>query len=562
MSTTIDDPEAAEPPDDSASRRARSRRGSTAVTAGILASRLSGLVRERALAHYFGTSTIADAWKAALRLPNVLQNLLGEGTLSASFIPIYASLEEEERRDAARRFAGAAFGLLLVTAGLLALAGVILAPVLVSIFFAGFDSGTQDLTTALVRILFPMTGVLVLSAWCLGILNSHRRFLLPYTAPVLWNAAMILALLGGAWWLGLEDGWSVERAGEELVLILAWGALAGGVLQFGIQLPLALRLLGGFRPTLSLAVEGVRKAIGNLVPVIVARGAVNLGGWLDYTLASFLAAGAVASLSYAQTLYLLPIALFGMAVAASELPELSRARGGAGAPAPDDPVRRIMASQFEAGLSRVAWFLVPATLVYLVLGDVVVAALFQTGEFGSSEVVLTWAVLAAYAPGMGASAISRVHASGFYALDDTRTPARLAWLRVSLALGIGFLLMWPMDTIEVGDGLRLGAAGLAMGSSVAAWVELGLLRRALVRELGPHGVSGGILVRMMVAGGLAVTTGAGLALVLPPLHPVLGAAIILPVAGLVYGGATLVLGVGEPLRELVGQGLDSRAGNT
>ncbi|TVP77071.1 MAG: murein biosynthesis integral membrane protein MurJ [Gemmatimonadales bacterium] len=529
------------------------------MTAGILASRISGLVRERALAHFFGTSSVADAWKAALRMPNVLQNLLGEGTLSASFIPIYASMEEADRKEAARRFAGAIFGLLTVAVGLLALLGIALAPFLVNVFFAGFDAETRALTTGLVRILFPMTAVLVLSAWCLGILNSHRRFLLPYTAPVLWNLAMISALVGGAWWLGLDDGWSVERAGDELVRILAWGALAGGVLQFGVQLPSALGALGGFRPVVSTAVEGVRQALRNFVPVVVSRGAVNLGGWLDYTLASFLAVGAVAALSFAQTLYLLPIALFGMAVAAAELPELSRQRGqgrGAGAPpAPDDPIRGIMAEQMGRAFARVAFFLVPATVVYLLLGDVVVAALYQTGEFGPPQVLLTWAVLAAYAPGMGASALSRVCASAFWALDDTRTPARLAWLRVGLALGAGFLLMWPMDTLEVGGGLRLGAVGLALGSSLAAWTEFVLLRRSLRRELGDHGMGYGQLGRLLVAALPAVLAGAALARLLPEaFHPVLVAGIVLPVTGVIFAGLALFLGVGGPLGEWMGRG--------
>ncbi len=561
----------------------RSGRGAAVVSLGILLSRLSGLARERAIAYFFGATPVADAWKAALRMPNVLQNLLGEGTLSASFIPIYAAMEEDERHEASRAFAGAIFGLLFVVAGLLALIGIALAPILVAIFFGGFDPTVQELTVALVRILFPMTAVLVLSAWCLGILNSHRHFLLSYSAPVVWNLAMLAALGFGAWSLGPEAGWTLEQAGEELVRILAWGALVGGGLQFLVQLPTALRLLGGFRPRISLAVEGVRRAISNFVPVVMARGAVNLGGWLDYALASYLAAGAVASLSYAQTLYILPISLFGMAIAASELPELSRARAAGASEAagsveradPGEPgaaagrgdgvreripaaTREALARQVQVGIHRVTFFLVPAVLGYIALGDVVVAGLYQTGAFGQAEVLVAWAALGAYALGMGASAVSRLLSSSFYALEDTKTPARAAWIRVTLALAVGALLMFPFDRIPAGDGLRLGAMGLALGSALASWVELGILRRALTRRIGPHGMAPGTLGRLLIAGGFGVGAGWAALLLVPALpaamaHPVLTALIVLPALGLTYFGAALLLGVGEPLRALAGR---------
>jgi putative peptidoglycan lipid II flippase len=513
----------------------RRTRGSVTVGGGILLSRITGLIRERIFAHFFGASPFADAWRAALRMPNVLQNLLGEGTLSASFIPIYAGMEEEDRPEAARRFAGAVFGLLTATAGALALLGVLLAPVLVAVFFAGFDTDRQAVTVGLVRILFPMTAVLVLSAWCLGILNSHRRFFLSYAAPVLWNAAMIGALAVGGWGMGME--------GEPLVRLLAWGALVGGALQFLVQLPLALRLLGGLRPTFSTSVEGVREAIRNFTPVLAARGVVNLSGWLDYALAAFLATGAVAALGYAQTLYILPISLFGMSVAASELPELSRRREGGGV--------QVLGQEVSRGMERIAFFLVPSTLAYLILGDVVVAALYQTGAFGAPEVLLTWGVLAAYALGMGASGTSRLLSSAFYALRDTRTPARIAYLRVALSLGVGAALMLPLDRIEVGEGLRLGAAGLALGASLGAWVELALLRRALQRSLGTHGPRGRVLARLAGAGVGAVLVGLGVRVLLPDLHPIVEAAGVLGAFGVAYLVLTRVMGVGGSVSALL-----------
>src|SRR5438094_5615241 len=170
------------------------------VATGILISRLAGLVRARVFSHYFGLqSDAADAFNAAFRIPNFLQNLFGEGALSASFIPVYAALVARGERKDADRVAGAVGALLALVVAVLVLVGVLATPLLIAAIAPGFTGEKRELTIQLVRILFPGAGLLVLSAWCLGVLNSHHRFLLSYTAPVVWNAAMIatLAIFGG-----------------------------------------------------------------------------------------------------------------------------------------------------------------------------------------------------------------------------------------------------------------------------------------------------------------------------------------------------------------------------
>jgi len=504
------------------------------VAAGILASRASGLVREGVFAHFFGASGVADAWRAALRMPNFLQNLLGEGSLSASFIPIYSELLEQGREGDASRLASAILGLLILASGLLAFLGILLAPILVSVVFAGFDPERQATTVGLVRILFPMTALLVVSAWALGVLNSHRRFFLPYVAPVAWNGAMIAAMVAG--------GVSWGLSGEELVRVLAWGALLGGALQLGVQLPQVIRLVGELRPSLALDAFGVREAIRNFTPVVTARGVVNLSGYLDYFLAAFLVTGSVAMIGYAQTLYLLPIALFGMSVAASELPELSRERGV-------DQAR--FGSDLSRGMERVVFFLIPSAIGYLVLGDLIVAAFFQRGAFGPDAVQVAWVVLGAYAVGMPASATSRLLSSSFYALRDTRTPARIAYLRIAISLIVALALIFPFDRVRVGE-LSLGPAGLALGASAGAWLEFLLLRRSLARMIGPHGVPGRRLGRMVVAGGVALLFALLCRPLLTGMVPWIG--MIGGVGGFaaVYLGGTWILGVAEPLRGLTG----------
>jgi len=495
------------------------------VAAGILLSRIAGLVRTRVFAHYFGNSLFADAFNAALRVPNILQNLLGEGTLSASFIPVYAELVEQRRGEEAGRVAGAVFALLLAVAGGLALLGVLAAPLLVDVFAPGFEGERRALTVQLVRILFPMTGLLVLSAWALGILNSHRQFFLPYVAPVLWNAAMIATLVALGSRLDVRS----------LVLALGWGALLGGALQFAVQLPRVLALEPALRPRWDLGRPEVREAVRNAGPAILGRGVVQLGGMVDLFLASLLGQGAVAMLGYAQTLYLLPISLFGMSVAAAELPELARQRAG-------EP--QALARRVEAGLRQMAVFVVPSAVGYLALGDILVAGLFQTGAFGGGDALAVSIVLAGYTLGLLASTATRLFASAFFALRDTGTPARCALVRIALAAALGYTLMIPFSRLEAG-GQALGAAGLTVAAGAAAWVEWALLRRALRRRIGPVRSPAGQLARLAGAAAVAAALGRTTVAVLPPLHPALAAAAAFVPFAIAYFAAARFLGVPE-----------------
>lgn len=508
----------------------RGKRAAGKVAAGIFLSRIFGYLRDRAIAHYFGASDIADAFRAALRLPRVIEILLGEGTLSASMIPVYAEFLEQGREEEAGRFAGAALGILTVLAAVLALFGVLLAHPLVALLFGKWSPEKQALTTALVRILFPMTGFLVISAWALGILNSHRRFFISYVAPVFWNIAMISALVGGAMLFAL--------GGKRLVLALAWGALAGGFLQLAVQVPFLIPLLHGIRVSLGRRVEGVAEAVRNFWPVVAARGIVSLVGWIDVILAARLASGAVAMLGYAQTIYILPISLFGMSVAASELPELSRMRGEA----EEELARRV-----SVALYRTGYFVIPSAVAFLLLGDVVVAAIYQTGVFGAADTLVTWAVLAAFSLGLAGTASSRVLSSAFYAVRDTRTPARIAYLRFTIASLAGLALMFPMDHYAVGP-RHLGAAGLAFGASLGAWIEYVLLRRALRRRIGRHGAGAPVMLRMWLSAVVAVGVGVVVQRALPPGNAILVGLETLAPVGVVYLALTTALGVSVPLR--------------
>ncbi|HVS65737.1 MAG TPA: murein biosynthesis integral membrane protein MurJ [Thermoanaerobaculia bacterium] len=444
------------------------------VAAGILASRSLGLVREMLLAALAGTGLAADVVQFALRGPNVLQNLLGEQALSASFIPIYSRMLAEGRESEARRFAGAVFGLLGLVVAALAVGLAVIAPAWVTVFAPGFLGRPEafGLAVTAIRILLPMSAVLVLSSWCLAVLNSHRRFFLPYFAPVLWNVSLVAALGALAW--------RVEApVARTVVLTVAVAALVGGVLQFAVQVPLALRMNGGLDPRPSLGAPGVRPAIRTFLPALLGRGSVQLSGTLDYLLASLLAAGAISALGFAQRLYLLPVALFGTALAVVELPEVSRLDPASGG---DESLERL-----EFGIGQVGFLTVPAAVGFLTLGWLVVAVVYQRGEFVVADTWLVYGVLGTYALGLVASTTSRLVQNVFYAGRDTATPAKRGILRVLVQGSVGGALMLWLDRYSVArltgdpgdDALRLGAVGLAAGSAVAAWVELGSLVAAL-----------------------------------------------------------------------------------
>jgi putative peptidoglycan lipid II flippase len=428
------------------------------VAAGILVTRVLGYVRERVFAHYFGNGAAADAFRAALRIPNALRNLLGEGTLSASFIPVYAALNEKDK-PAARALAGAVLGLLLLASGALAVLGIAFAPAITAVVAQGFDGPRRDLTTVLVRILFPMTGLMVVSAWCLGILNTHRRFFLPYAAPALWNIAGIAAMVGAAAWLKGEGLYGLSLA-------LAWGTVAGSVLQIAIQLPTCWRLLQGIPLRASFAPEGVRQVIVAWAPLVVGAGVAQVSGLIDTFLGSFTGEGGLASLGYAQLVQVLPISLFGVAVAAVSLPELARE---AGSTAPNGQLR----ARIALGFRRIAFFVVPSAFAFAAVGPTIIGALFQTGRFDADDAMLVGGVLAAYGIGLLGQSTVKLFASGFYALRDTRTPVRIA----IVSLVVSALLSWVLMR-------RFGPAGIALGSSLGSTLNTVLHLRDLDRRIG------------------------------------------------------------------------------
>jgi putative peptidoglycan lipid II flippase len=379
-----------------------------------------------------------------------------------------------------------------------------------------------------VRILFPGAGLLVLSAWCLGVLNSHRRFFLSYAAPVLWNLAIIGSLIG----------FGRGRGGYPLAEIAAWGAVVGSLLQLGIQLPTVARLLEGLRPRLARGSEQVALVLRNFGAVFVGRGVVQISAYVDTVLASLLPTGAVAGLSYAQVIYTLPVSLFGMSVSAAELPAMASALGTEAERAAQ------LRARLTDGLRQIAFLVVPSAVAFLALGDVVAGAVYQTGAFTRAMTVYVWGILAGSAVGLLASTMGRLYSSAFYAMHDTRTPLRFAVLRVALTIGLGYLCALPLPR-ALGVDQRWGAVGLTASAGVAGWIEFLLLRRALNARIGVTGLAARLLARLWGAGLLAAGLAWGVRLALPGTHPILVALAVLAVYGAVYFLVTDRLGIAE-----------------
>jgi putative peptidoglycan lipid II flippase len=498
------------------------------VAAGILLSRLFGLVRQRIFAQYLGTSDITDAFNAAFRIPNILQNLFGEGVLSASFIPVYARLRSRGDDAGRREVAGAVLALLLLATSLLVLIGIALAPVLVTIIVPSWSGPKRELTVRLMRVLFPGAALFVLGAWTLGVLNSHGRFFLSYVSGVFWNLAMIVTLLvfGG------------HTNDTRLVWLLAWGSVAGALLQFAVQVPSARALLGAFRLHWGRRSSHVKTVVRNFVPVFLGRGVTSISGYSDAFLAGFLGEGAITALTYAQVIYMLPISLFGMAVSAAELPAMSSVAGLQG------DVARVLRARVETALARIAFFVVPSATGFLTLGDEVAGFIYRGGRFGAAEARWVWAVLAGAAVGLVASGLGRLYSSAFYALHDARTPLRFAAARVtiSIALGATLALLGPR---ALGIDVQWGVAGITLASGLAGWVEFTLLRRALTRRIGVAALSWRGL-GMLWAGAATAAAVSFAARWLPlPVPAIVRSALLIALFTVVYLMVTWWLGVPE-----------------
>jgi putative peptidoglycan lipid II flippase len=280
----------------------------------------------------------------------------------------------------------------------------------------------------------------------------------------------------------------------------------------------------------------VRTVVKNFVPVFISRGVNQVSGYVDQILASYLPTGAVSFLSVAQALYLLPVSLFGMSISAAELPAMSSALGT------DEQVAATLRQRIAASTRRVGFFVVPSAVGFIALGDVITAAIYQTGKFTHADSVRVWGILAGSGIGLVASTVGRLYSSAYYALRDTRTPVNFAIVRVILTTTLGYLCSQQLPGLLRIDPLW-GVAGLTASAGFAGWVEFLLLRRGMNRKIGHGEFPAAYFARLWLAAVVGAAVAWGVKLTLHPKQPQIAAIAILVPYGAVYLGCTAMLGV-------------------
>jgi putative peptidoglycan lipid II flippase len=449
-------------------------RAAARVSGLTMVSRVTGLARDLLIARQFGAGWEMDAFAVAFRIPNLLRRLFAEGAFAQAFVPIFAQAHAQEGEEQTRRLlahvASALFWVLLAVS----LAGVLGAAGLVTLVATGF-AGTPafDLATLLTRWMFPYILCMSLVACAGGVLNTFGRFAVPAFTPVLLNLSMIGCTL------------LLAHRFQPPILVLGVAVMLGGVLQLALQLPALARI--GMLPRLrppreSLADAGVRRVLRQMLPAVFAVSVAQLSLIINTNIASRLGAGSNAWLYYADRLMELPTALLGVAVGTVILPSLSRAHAQGDA----EHTRRLI----DWGLRLTCLLALPAALALAVLGQDLIAVLFEGGRFTTLDAVRSAAALRGYAAGLVGLIAIKILAPGFYARQDIRTPVRIG-VAVLVATQLANLALVPW----------LAHAGLAWSISLGACVNalalgVGLWRRGIYA---PGAAWLGFLARLSVA---------------------------------------------------------------
>jgi len=425
------------------------------VGLATLASRILGFIRDMVVAGFFGAGLATDAFFVAFRLPNLLRRLFAEGSLTISFVPVFTEYLEKKSRKDAFELAAIAFSVLSVILAAVSVMGVILAPVLVRLIAPGFVAmeGKYALTVFLTRLMFPYIFFISLVALCMGILNSLRHFAMPALAPVALNISMIAAavLLRGFF--------------DEPITALAVGVIVGGVAQLIMQFPVLVSKGMRLRPRFNFSHPGIRRISFLMMPAVFGAAVYQVNIFVSTLLASFLPQGSVSYLYYADRLVQLPLGIFAIAIGTASLPSFA------------GQVTRGELDEFRASISfslRLIFFVtIPATCALIILRVPIISVLFERGEFDAVSTLKTATALLYYAVGLWAFSAIRVVVSAFYALQDTKTPVRVAVVSLVVNIIMGIILMFPLKH-----------GGLALATSIASAVNIILLTVVLHRRTG------------------------------------------------------------------------------
>jgi len=395
------------------------------ISALTLVSRVFGYIRDSRIAFLLGASTAADAYTTAYRIPNLLRRLVGEGAVSAAFIPVFSRYIADKNEEDAWEFANTLLTVITFVLTAVTLTGILLSPLIVRLFASGFGDtpGKLALTATLNRIMFPYMFLIGLSALAMGILNSFHRFGAPAFAPIVLNLTMIVfSFLGSLF--------------GDVTRTLAVGVVAGGALQLAVQIPALLDIGWKIRLKLDFSHPGIRRVAKLMVPVIFGVGIVQINVLVDTQFASYLEEGSVTAIYYADRVMELVLGGYAVAVSTVILPLLSRQAA----------LREMdeLKTTLNFAIRLVFFITFPATVGLILLRGQIIEVLFQHGDFNAASTALTAWALPFFAVGLSAFSMVKVIVPAFYALQDTRTPVKIAFIAMLLNIGFNFLFIQPL----------------------------------------------------------------------------------------------------------------------
>jgi len=436
------------------------------VGLATMLSRIFGFIRDMVVAAFFGAGVATDAFFVAFRIPNLLRRLLGEGSLTVAFIPVFTEYLTRRSREEALELANTVFTVLSIILVIVSLAGVVLSPLIVWVMAPGFAALPRqfELAVFLTRMMFPYIFFISLVALCMGILNSLRHFAAPALSPVILNLCMIVAAL------------SLRRFFDEPITALAIGVMAGGVLQLAMQWPFLIKMGVRLKPNVHFRHPGLRQMGRLLIPTLIGSAVYQLNILVGTILASLLPKGSVSYLYYADRVVELPLGVFAIAIGTATLPSLSEqaSRGSF------EELKRTL----SFSLRLILFITIPATVALIMLRVPILSVLFQRGAFTASSSILTAQALFYYALGLWAFSVIRVIDAAFFALQDRKSPLKAAFVALLVNVVLSVLLMFPLKHGGLALATSLASAVNVFMLSVILWKKIGaFLDRAFCRSL-------------------------------------------------------------------------------
>ncbi len=437
------------------SENAKVAKAAGIVGAATMVSRVFGVIRDMVIAALFGASWMTDAFWVAFRIPNMLRRLLGEGSLTVSFVPVFTEYLQNKTREEALELASNAFTILSVILAFVSVLGILLSPLIVGLIAPGFIAKPEQFALAvfLNRLMFPYIFFIALVALCMGILNSFRHFTSPALSPVMLNIAMIAAAL------------TLHDCFAQPITALAAGVLIGGVLQLAMQWPALLKFGVKFKFRFNVRHPGIKQIGLLMLPAIFGAGVGTINVFVGTILASLLPGGSVTYLFYADRIMEFPLGIFAIAIGTAALPSFSK---HVAAGQMDE-----LKSSISFSLRLMLFLTIPSMVALMALHLPIISVLFQRGAFDAQAAIYTGQALFCYALGLWAFSVLRVFISSFYSLQDSKWPLKAAIITLIVNVLFSLALMYPLKH-----------NGIALAGSISATVNVLILAFVLRKKIG------------------------------------------------------------------------------